>query len=235
MRPIVHDTSFMTPSGEALWHGRGGKLKIHTRCASCLRWLGEIDRFEHEAVEVLGDPGFADWTVQRYLDEKGYSTDFRRLYLYPQAAANFALADPDPGRLPVRSLLAFWRADGLVDADSAARVCVAGGMHDYCETFARRFTDAGGRLLSSWRVVGVARSGESVEIRALDRNGELSFFEADEIVLATLPDAAVDLLDDATVAERLLASAFEFRQTRAVVHGDRRLMPRPERAWVTGS
>lgn len=229
--PIVDDAAFMTPEGETLWTLRQGQPQFHGPSARGPGWLGEIERFDTEALEVLESLFYVNWTAERYLDSRGYSEEFRRLYFYPRTVGCFPMLERDPAQMPIRSLVAAWRTVGILDRKNAERLTLTGGLHGYGAAFARWFLAAGGRLLPSWRVVGVTREGRGAVVRAIDRHGLLTFFEVDDLVLATRPDLAIDLLDDATAAERILAASLEIRHTRVVVHQDARLMPRDRETW----
>lgn len=220
---VTGDVSFMAADRETVWSSRHGDGRF--------RWIAEVKRFEREAPEVLVSPFYDDWTIARYLDSRGYSEEIRRLYLYPRAAGCLGMSGNVPGRAPIRGLAACWRMHGTVGSRRAEWTAPKGGMHRYGAAFARRFVDGGGRLLCARRVVGVARDGDRIRVRATDRDGAVSRHELDDVVLAVAPDQAVGLLDDATVAERILASTFASTPVRVVVHRDERLMPRDRAAW----
>lgn len=228
----VDDATFMTPEGDALWSLRQGRPEFHDARDRDPAWAGEIERFDTEVREVLGSLFYVNWTAERYLESRGYSEDFRRLYFYPRTHGCLPMLVQDPARMPIRSLATAWRMHGILDRENAARSTLPGGLHGYGEAFASWFLAAGGRLLRSWRVLGVTREGRGAVVRAIDRNGLLTFFDVDDLVLAMRPDQAIDLLDDATAAERILAASFTLRHSRVVVHRDARLMPRDRETWA---
>lgn len=229
--PIVDDAAFMTPAGETVWYVRRGQPRFCDASGRWPAWLSEIERFEREAPEVLGSLFYVNWTVGRYLESRGYSEDFRRIYLDPRTAGCLPMLEQDPAELPIRALVTAWRMTGILDRRRAERLTLAGGLHRYGAAFARWFLAAGGRLLRSWRAVGAARDPEGTTVRVLGRDGSLAVLETDDLVLAVRPDAAIDLLDDATAAERLLAASYTPRHARVVVHQDACLMPRDRTTW----
>lgn len=229
--PIVDDAAFMTPAGETVWYERRGRPRFQEMSERWPAWLTEIERFEREAPEVLSSLFYVNWTVERYLESRGYSEDFRRLYLYPRTAGCLPMLEQDPAELPMRALVIVWRMTGILDRERAERLTLDGGLHRYGAAFARWFVSAGGRLLRSWRAIGASRDPQGTVVRVLDRDGSIGMLETDDLVLATRPDLAIDLLDDATAAERLLAASCVLRHTRVVVHQDARLMPRDRTTW----
>ncbi|MCA9709704.1 MAG: NAD(P)-binding protein [Myxococcales bacterium] len=231
--PIVQDCCFMTPTGEALYHFRDGRLKADWPEAEVTRLRSEVERFNTECVEVLeGGDTFADWTLVHYLHERGYSTSFADLYVYPRAMGCFPMPDEDPALYPVRSLVAFWHMHGVVGRhDRAPRMCVTGGMHRYCAAMERWLEDRGGRILRATRVVGVVRRASGIEVRAITRDDEHLAFRADHVLFATNPNEVLPLLEDSTSDEVAAFSGFSYQRARLVVHLDARLMARDRQTW----
>lgn len=231
-RPIVQDASFMTPDGEALYCFRGGELKVDWPAHAAGRFAAEIARFRRECVEVLDDPGFADWTLGRYLEERHYSNELAAFYAYPRAMGCFPMPNTEPASYLVRSLVSFWHMHGVVGrAGQAQRMCIPGGMHQYCSAFERWFSIRGGQVRCSTRVVGVVRRSRFIEIRAVTRDDEHLAFKVDHVIFATNPNEVVPLLEDATDEETSIFEQFPYQRARLVVHMDARLMPRDRRSW----
>lgn len=231
-RPIVQDASFMTPDGEALYCFRGGELKVDWPAHAAGRFAAEIARFRRECIEVLDDPGFADWTLGRYLEERRYSNELAAFYAYPRAMGCFPMPNTEPASYLVRSLVTFWHMHGVVGrAGQAQRMCIPGGMHQYCGAFERWFSIRGGQVRCSTRVVGVVRRSRFIEIRAVTRDDEHLAFKVDHVIFATNPNEVVPLLEDATDEETSIFEQFPYQRARLVVHMDARLMPRDRRSW----
>lgn len=231
-RPIVQDASFMTPDGEALYCFRGGELKVDWPAHVAGRFAGEIARWRRECVEVLDEPGFADWTLGRYLEERHYSNELAAFYVYPRAIGCFPMPNVDPASYLVRSLVSFWHMHGVVGrGGQAQRMCIPGGMHQYCSVFEKWFSIRGGQVRCSTRVVGVVRRSKFIEIRAVTRDDEHLAFKVDHVIFATNPNEVVPLLEDPTVEETAIFDEFPYQRARLVVHMDPRLMPRDRRSW----
>ncbi len=77
------------------------------------------------------------------------------------------------------------------------------------------------------RSTPVRRGPLGVEVT--DGNGHSSRF--DHVVLACHADELLRLLADVTPRERSLLSCFAYQPNRAIVHGDRALMPRRKGVW----
>jgi len=199
----------------------------------------EIESFRTRAAEVLRDPRFAGWTVERYLRYIGSSEDFRRLYLLPRAMGCFPMPDGDPERFSILALLRFWNIHGLVaspglDSKSsppANRHCAVGGMHRYVEAYAERFRDLGGELLCGHRVLSIRRNGAGVEVTTVDRRQRVLRIPADHVLLACHAQQALPLLEEATSAERRILGRFPWQRARLVVHHDESLLGADRERW----
>ncbi|HZX55981.1 MAG TPA: FAD-dependent oxidoreductase, partial [Ilumatobacteraceae bacterium] len=75
-------------------------------------------------------------------------------------------------------------------------------------------------------VVEVLRDDDGVLVK--DTSGR--WIHYDSVVIATHADQALELLADASVAEKEVLGAFEYSRSTTVLHTDSRLMPRTQRA-----
>ena len=55
--------------------------------------------------------------------------------------------------------------------------------------------------------------------------------EFDEVVIATHSDEALGMLGDPTESERSVLGALPYRDNEVILHTDKRLLPRTQRAW----
>lgn len=225
-RPIAQDASFMTPDRETAWFaGRGGMHHLAEEIQT------EIARFRKSAVATLDDERYRQMTVAAYLDEQGYSPEFRRLYFDPRAAGAFPMPDADPASFPIRSVIAFWRMHGVVGHRPAHRMCIEGGMHHYGDRFATWFADAGGRLHTDHDIVGLVRRKTGVELRAITGDDTHLIYRADHVVIATNASDVLAMLEDPSAEEADVMPRFRCQRARLTVHRDPRLMPLRHDDW----
>lgn len=230
--PIVQDASFMRPDGEVVYYFRDGELRGGESLSNIERFKGEIKRFNMECIEVLDDPRLGAWTLGQYLLERRYSEELVDLYAAPRAMGCFPMPNDDPVNYPVHGVVSFWRMHGIVGNDGPPiRMCVEGGMHEYCRAFEKWFTLQGGVVRCSTRVVGVVRRSGYVEIRAITRDDEHLAFKVDHVIFATNPNEVVPLIEDPTEEETAIFEEFPYQRARLAVHVDERLMPRDREAW----
>jgi len=230
-RPVNQDASFMRPDGATVWYTRSGERRFRVPLASEARFAEEIHRFNATCTEVLEEAAYANWTLQRYLDERHYSQEFRALYLYPRAAGAFPSPDRRPESYMVRTMVSFWRIHGIVGPGRAERMCLDGGMHTYTGAFARWFERGGGRLHLATQVMGLARREDGVRLRAVDADGAHHTFRFDQVVIATNSNQVVPLLEDPSQEEMRIYGGFQWQRARVAVHQDPRLMPDDRDAW----
>ena len=228
--PIVQDASFMRPDRSLVWRAARGKMEFRdTPDADAL--IAEIVRFRRTAADALLDPRFARAPASEYLDDQGYSAEFRRLYFSPRAGGAFPMPNCHPSAYPIRSLAAFWKIHGLIGDGPARRMCVEGGMHRYCDRFQEWFLEAGGMLHCSTRVVGVARRRRSIEVRVVVGRDEHAVHRVDQVVFAINPIEVKGVLEEPLEDEARLLPAFGWQRARICVHRDERLMPADRDTW----
>lgn len=159
------------------------------------------------------------WSLQRYLDDRGYSRRFRRHFLVPLTAALWSTA---PGRaleFPAASAIRFFEHHGMLGLGRFRWRTVVGGSRTYVDAVAGRL---GPRLHLGNGVRELRRGPDGVELRTDD--GELRRF--DRVVVATHADQALRLLGDPSDDERSVLGSFEYTRNDTVLHTDSSLLPR---------
>jgi len=184
------------------------------------RMLQDTLRFNRETAGAL-----PDLTLGAYLERQRYSAEFRDWYLLPMAAAIWSCPTQAMLDYPLTTFVRFARNHGLLQiTDRPQWLTVRGGGRDYVERIAATLPDV--RLATPVR--SLLRDADGVWLGLPD--GECERF--DEVVLACHSDQALRLLGAAaTPAERRVIGAIRYQPNRAVLHTDRRLLPRDERVW----
>jgi predicted NAD/FAD-binding protein len=180
------------------------------------RLLWEIGRWLRTATDDGVDER---WSLQRYLDARGYSSRFRRHFLVPLTAALWSTA---PGRaleFPAATAIRFFANHGMLGFGRFPWRTVEGGSRVYVGAIAERL---GPRLRLGLGVRELRRGADGVELRTED--GELRRY--DRAVVATHANQALALLGDASDEERRVLGGFEYTDNDAVLHTDRSLLPR---------
>jgi predicted NAD/FAD-binding protein len=184
------------------------------------RMLQDTLRFNRETAGAL-----PELTLGAYLERERYSAEFRDWYLLPMAAAIWSCPTQAMLGYPLTTFVRFARNHGLLQiADRPQWRTVKGGGREYVERIAATLSDV--RLATP--VKSVLREADGVWLGL--PGGECERF--DEVVLACHSDQALALLGTAaSAAERRILGAIRYQPNRAVLHTDRRLLPRDPRVW----
>jgi predicted NAD/FAD-binding protein len=128
---------------------------------------------------------------------------------------------------PARFLARFFHNHGMLGFRDRPRWrTVQGGSQRYVQAITRPWHD---RLRLATPVASVRRDDDGVTVTP--RGGAPERF--DEVVLAVHADQALRMLEDASDAEHEVLSAVPYQANEAVLHTDRRLLPRRRRAWAS--
>jgi predicted NAD/FAD-binding protein len=184
------------------------------------RMLQDTLRFNRATAGAL-----PDLTLGAYLERERYSAEFRDWYLLPMAAAIWSCPTQAMLGYPLTTFVRFARNHGLLQiADRPQWRTVKGGGRQYVESIAATLSDV--RLATP--VKSVLREADGVWLGL--PGGECERY--DEVVLACHSDQALALLGTAaSAAERRILGAIRYQPNRAVLHTDRRLLPRDPRVW----
>ncbi len=188
--------------------------------------MRSVLRFNREAQAALASDDAHDEPIEQWLDARGYSDAFKRLYLYPMAGAIWSTRSTDIAAFPARSLFAFYENHDLFAGlgDAVQWRTVTGGSRSYVE---RAAAALGERVRMDAPVSAVTSSGGGVVV-ALE-NGERHEF--DSAIIATHSDEALALRPDADEETRALLGQVKYTPNRAVLHRDSSLMPKTRKAW----
>jgi uncharacterized protein len=199
--------------------------RAHLVSPSFVRMLAEVPRFQREARALLrsdDDPSLAEW-----LERRAFSRAFVERLIVPQAAAVWSADPRQMWSFPARFLAEFFSNHGMLELRGRPRWrTVTGGSRRYVDALVAPFRE---RLRLATPVHAIVRHDDHVAVTPL--GGEAERFDA--VVLATHADQALALLADATPREHEVLGAIPYQPNEAVLHTDRRLLPRRRRAWAS--
>ncbi|MEM9592798.1 MAG: FAD-dependent oxidoreductase [Acidobacteriota bacterium] len=192
---------------------------------SFYRMLVGILRFHKRAPRLLqADPRLS---LGEYLDQERYSRPFVDHYLIPMISAIWSTEPQRMLEFPVRTLASFLDNHGMLTvSDRPQWRVVTGGSSSYV---GRLTAPLDGRIHAGTPVERVRRDPGGVDVKLKD--GETARFDA--VVFAAHSDQALALLDDPTPAEREVLGAIPYQMNDVVLHTDRSLLPRRQRAWAS--
>jgi uncharacterized protein len=190
------------------------------------RMVRDLVRFNREAPALIGLNGDGP-SLGGFLEDGGYSEQFVRRLIVPQAAAVWSSDPAQMWSFPAGFLVEFFQNHGMFGLTGRPRWrTVAGGARNYVAAITEPL---GERLRLSTPVERIERHDDRVELTP--RGGAPEAF--DEVIVAAHSDQALRMLADPSDAERELLGAIPYQPNEAVLHNDRALLPRRRRAWAS--
>ncbi|WP_346960300.1 FAD-dependent oxidoreductase [uncultured Arthrobacter sp.] len=217
---------------------RAGARGIIPRPSTLLRgryllMLLEVTRFyrrarallaEAEAAEAGAGNGAdaAELTLGEFLDREKFSSYFIVHFMTPVVSAVWSCDPTTALAYPARYLFTFLGHHGLLGVKGSPQWrTVTGGSRSYVDKLAATLPDI--RLSSP--VTGVRRHAGGVEISSGERTEQF-----DAVVIATHPAQALQMLQDASPAEREALAGMPYSVNHTVFHRDDAVLPASDNA-----
>jgi len=190
------------------------------------RMLHDILRFNREAVRDLESGSIAaDTTLGEYLTENRYGDAFTYQYLLPMGCAIWSASTESMIEFPLLFFTRFFNNHGLLSVNDRPQWrVISGGSKNYLEPLTRDFRDS---IQLNARISSVRRRQDAVEL--VLANGRIQSF--DQVIFGCHSDRALQLLSDATQAERDALTAILYQSNEVVLHTDDALLPQRRLAW----
>jgi uncharacterized protein len=203
--------------------GRGAKAVVGRQIVDkrFVRMLTEVRRFHREARRLLaaGDDGC---TWDGFLRAHQFSPYFIQHFAIPLVACVWSCGSGPAGRYPALYLFRFLDHHGMLSVGgSPTWRTVVGGSRTYVDEVVARIGD----VRTNAPVRAILRHDDGVAVFTADR-----CLEFDRVVVATHADTALDLLADATPAEKSSLGAFTYSVNPAWLHTDTAVLPSKPRA-----
>lgn len=190
------------------------------------RMLADILFFFRSAKSVLDNPG--DPTLGQLLDDLRLGEWCRNRFITPMGAAIWSTPPAEMLNFPAKAFVRFFQNHNLLSISKHHPWrTIVGGSEVYVGQLIRTLRTPP-RLNTP--IVSVAQTADQT-FSVTDRGREPEEF--DEVVFACPADTALNILTDATPAERAILRPFKFRENTAVLHTDTSLMPANRNAWAS--
>ena len=162
--------------------------------------------------------------LAQFLDQYKFSREFRDWYFLPMIGCIWSCPTDQMLQFPVGTMIRFCHNHGLLQVTGRPQWwTVDGGARQYVEKIVARVPDT--RLGSP--VQRIQRDAQGVQVWS-PRGAE----RFDKVVIATHPAQALQMLPDASAAERDVLGAIRYQPNRAVLHTDTGVLPRRRAAWA---
>ncbi len=194
---------------------------------SYINMLLDIVRFNKVAVSDVENKQIDDSiTLQEYVKKYRLSEFFRDYFLVPMACAIWSTPYKQMLDFPMRFMLPFMYKHGLLSVSQRPKWrTIVGGSSQYLAPLSAGFKHA---IRLNTPVLGVSRNADSVEV--LSAVGRESF---DQVIFACHSDQCLQLLVDASDAERSVLEAIRYQNNAVVLHTDTSQLPKNPRAWAS--
>jgi predicted NAD/FAD-binding protein len=186
------------------------------------RMLQEILLFNAGATRLLEWSERQGVTLGTLLQQKGYSEAFRDWYLLPMAAAIWSSSPLDILDFPASTFLRFCINHRLLQVEGRPEWrSIVGGGRRYVAKMAETLD-----VRLNHPVDAVVRDAGGVTLRS---RGQTARYDA--LIFATHAPDSLQMLQDADDAERRILGAVGYQPNLAILHTDRRFLPRRESLW----
>ena len=153
-----------------------------------IKMLQQIARFNEESIKILDDPNYADYTLDRYIKEKGFGDDMLWKYLIPMSAAVWSTPLEKMLDFPAQALIRFFYNHGFLGLNTQHQwYTVTGGSKTYRDIILAPFKD---KLKLNDPVVKVKRSENKVIVQT--KSGVEAQF--DKVIIAAHGNEALEML-----------------------------------------
>jgi predicted NAD/FAD-binding protein len=196
---------------------------------SFYRMIRDILRFGREAPKVLDDVSASQVTLKQYLDQNGYSDEFRNNYIVPMGAAIWSASVRQMESFPIAYFVRFFRNHGMLSvSDRPQWRVIQGGSRSYIAPITGPYRE---RIHLSTPVLSVSRSANHVTLTTNGKSG-LQQADFDHVILASHSEQSLGLLKDASKEEREILSAFKYQPNSTILHTDQSVLPKRKLAWA---
>ncbi len=189
-----------------------------------IRMLMQIQRFNKDAVKILDDEKYADYSIGKFIKEFGYGEDMFWKYLVPMSGAVWSTPMEKMVDFPAVTLIRFFKNHGFLGLNTQHQwYTLNHGSQSYREILIHPFKD---KIQVNNKVNQVEKKDGKVVVHA--DKGEQQF---DKVVFACHGDQALQLLASPSDDEQRLLQHFKYQQNSATVHTDSSLMPKNKKVW----
>lgn len=192
-------------------------------------WLvKEILRFNKLCKQSYKAKNYDDTlTLGDFLRGNKFSDFFSEHYILPMGAAIWSSSLAQTQKFQFHFFVQFFNNHGLLNiADRPQWYVIPGGSRSYLAPLCQSFAD---NIHLNVDITAITRKNNAVQLYFAD--GAVQTF--DEVVLACHSDQTLALLEDATELEQDILSGIPYSENSVVLHTDKRLLPKREKAWAS--
>jgi len=182
-----------------------------------VKLLIDVPRFYRQARQLLKEDLDSSVTWGEFLKQNKFSDYFVKHYAIPVVSCVWSSGDGDSLQYPAKHLFEFLNHHGMLElGNSPIWKTIIGGSNTYVEAILKLIPN-----VKSEKVTSVKRFNDYVEV-----NGT----RFDRAIIATHANSALELLTDASEAERQNLANISYSKNRTVLHKDASFLPATTKA-----
>lgn len=190
-----------------------------------IKMLLQITRFNKDAVKILDDEKYEQYSLKQFIKEFGYGDDMLWKYLVPMSAAVWSMPMEKMLNFPAATLIRFFKNHGFLGLNTQHQwYTLHNGSRAYREKLIAPFKD---RIQTGNAVTKVERQDGSAIVHT--QSGATQAFG--KVVFACHGDQALRLLASPSADEERLLRNFKYQINTATVHTDSSIMPKHRKVW----
>ena len=163
-------------------------------------------------------------TLGSYLDKSNFSKYLIEYHIMPMVAAIWSMPLNKARDMPLELYLNFFINHGLFRLKNRPQwYTVSSRSRTYVKKVLENIS---GEIFKNYKVNKISRSKDNVRIRVGDE-----YLDYDHVILASHADQSLNMLENPTEDEVRILSKFKYVPNTAVLHTDKKLMPRKKLAW----
>lgn len=152
-----------------------------------------------------------------------YSNEFRDWYLIPMGAAIWSTSTEEMVLFPAENFLQFCINHSLLQVEGRP---LWRTVKNGSRVYVKKMADDLPRILLNEAVLEVRRTGNSVEVKTINKSETF-----DKVIFATHSNQTLDILKDITGDEFNILSSVRYQPNTAYLHFDESLLPDLKRTW----
>ena len=169
-----------------------------------------------------------NYTLGEYLRHNRLSSTFINYHLIPMVSAIWSMPPVEASKMPIKFFFKFFQNHGLFKLKNRPQwYTVSNRSRSYVN---KVISKVSGEYFKNYKITKIKRKLSGID---LYYGGENEFFNYDKIVLATHADEALSLIDNPTVEENEILSNFSYKENIAIIHTDKRAMPKNKKNWCS--
>ena len=205
-----------------IFSNRGNLLNL-----KFVKMFFEIINF-YKRCEKLNSNNIEKITLGEYLTKIGKSKYFIDYHIIPMVSAIWSMPPFEASQMPLTFFLSFFKNHGLFKLkDRPQWYTVTNRSKTYVDKILSKVS---GEYFKNYEINKIIRDNNGVKVYYGSEN---EFFNYDKVVLASHADESLKIISDITNKEREILSNFKYKQNKAVIHSDEKLMPVNKKAWCS--